>query len=58
MLKVYLLLTNTKNTRCSYNVTDGIDVQSVEKGIMTFQVKDSASKNFTMEVIMILMLGD
>ena len=26
----------------SYNVTDGIDVQSVEKGIMTFQVKDSA----------------
>ena len=26
----------------SYNVTDGIDVQSVEKGIITFQVSDSA----------------
>ena len=26
----------------SYNVTDGIDVQSVEKGIITFEVKDSA----------------
>lgn len=26
----------------SYNVTDGIDIQSVEKGIITFEVKDSA----------------
>jgi len=26
----------------SYNVTDGIDVQSVEKGIITFEVKESA----------------
>jgi len=26
----------------SYNVTDGIDVQGVEKGIITFQVKDTA----------------
>ena len=26
----------------SYNVTDGIDVQSVEKGIITFEVSDSA----------------